>query len=305
MSALRGRWAKEGHLTGTVWERLEGFRCTLGEGPTYDRHTDTVWWFDIPGRVLFEHCFTGGVTRQHGLPELSSALARIDSERQLLVTESGLYLRSIADGSLSLHMPLEADQPQTRSNDARVHPSGAFWIGTMGKDEKEGAGSIYWYRKGALRRLFSGITVSNAICFSPDGRLGYFTDTPTRQIMQVALDAGTGLPIGAPTPFGAPFEDGMPDGAVVDAQGNLLVACWGGHGVQVYAPDGAFLRKIALPAALTTCPAFVGPEAERLLVTSALVNIDPESPGADAAGGVFLVDLGVPTGKFEPDILIG
>lgn len=291
-------------MAGDVWTRLEGERCVLGEGPTYDRHSDTAWWFDILEKALFEHRFADGVTRRHTLPELSSALARVDDDRQLLVTESGLYLRNVADGSLSLHRPLEADNPQTRSNDSRVHPSGAFWIGTMGKNAEKGAGSIYWYRKGEVRRLYSGITVTNAICFSPDGSLGYFTDTPTLQIMQVSLDPQTGLPVGEPSPFAAPSRDGEPDGAVVDAEGNLWVARWGGHGVEVYSPGGVLLRKIDLPAALTTCPAFVGPRADRLLVTSASVGVEPDSSDAASAGGVFVSDLGAPAGKLEPDVLI-
>jgi len=195
-----------------VWTRLGDNRCVLGEGPTYDRHTDTVWWFDILGKILFEHRFGDGVTRRHPLPELSSALARVDGGRQMLVTESGLYLRNISDGSLSLHHPLEADNPQTRSNDSRVHPCGAFWIGTMGKNAEKGAGSIYWYRKGELKKIYSGITVTNAICFSPDGGIGYFTDTPTLQIMKVALDPQTGLPADEPVSFAEVSSDGEPDG---------------------------------------------------------------------------------------------
>ncbi|QZZ37324.1 SMP-30/gluconolactonase/LRE family protein [Nitratireductor kimnyeongensis] len=279
-------------------------RCVLGEGPTYDRHRDTAWWFDILGKVLFEHRFADGLTRRHDLPEFSSAVARVDDERQLLVTESGLYLRNIVDGSLRLHCPMEEDNPRTRSNDSRVHPSGAFWIGTMGKNAEKDAGSIYWYRGGEVRRLFSGITVTNAICFSPDGRVGYFTDTPTLQIMQVQLDPDTGLPVGEPSAFAIPSSDGDPDGAVVDAEGNLWVARWGGHGVEVYSPQGDLLRKIELPAALITCPAFVGPNADRLLVTSASIDVEPDSPGSEFAGSVFLVDLGAPTGKLEPDVVI-
>ncbi len=292
-------------MAGTDWMRLEAERCVLGEGPTYDRHSDTAWWFDILGKVLFEHRFADGVTRSHNLPELSSAVARVDDARQLLVTESGLYLRNVEDGSLTLHRSLEEDNPRTRSNDSRVHPSGAFWIGTMGKNAEKGACSIYWYRKGEVRRLYSDITVTNAICFSPDGRVGYFTDTPTLQIMQVPLDPETGFQAGEPFPFAKPSSDGEPDGAVVDAEGNLWVARWGGHGVEIYSARGVLLRKVDLPAALITCPAFVGPKADKLLVTSASIDVDPDSADGASAGSVFLGDLGKAMGKLEPDVLIG
>ena len=103
-------------------------RCHLGEGPTYDAATDTAWWFDILNGRLFEADLGSGQAHIHELGKMASALARIDAGRQLIAAEDGLYIRSVADGSLVLYRPLEADSPGTRSNDARAHASGTFWI---------------------------------------------------------------------------------------------------------------------------------------------------------------------------------
>ncbi len=132
---------------------------------------------------------------------MASAIAIIDEQRQLIATETGLHVRDVATGKLTLHTPIEADNPLTRSNDSRVHPCGALWTGTMGKKEEKAPGSIYWFFKGELRRLFSDITVSNSICFSGDGALAYYTDTSTGLLMRVACDSATGLPAGEPTVF--------------------------------------------------------------------------------------------------------
>src|SRR5690606_25768381 len=141
--------------------------CQLGEGPTYDPATDTLFWFDIVGKKLLEQKLSGGETRLHDLPEMASALAVIDGQRQLLLTETGLHIRD-ATGRISPHMAVEADDPLTRSNDARVHPCGAFWFSTMGKQAQSAAGSIYWFFRGEVRKLFADITIPNSICFSPD-----------------------------------------------------------------------------------------------------------------------------------------
>ncbi len=117
-------------------------RCRLGEGPTYDRATDTAWWFDILERRLFEVRFGSGRTTIHSLAVMGSALGRIDAQHQLLVADDGLYIRELADGRMTLYRPLEADNAATRSNDARVHPSGTFWIGTMGRNAEPGFGAI-------------------------------------------------------------------------------------------------------------------------------------------------------------------
>ncbi|MBY9045529.1 SMP-30/gluconolactonase/LRE family protein, partial [Pseudomonas fluorescens] len=95
--------------------------CHLGEGPTYDVVTDTAWWFDIREGRLFEAHLGSGSIRVHALGRMASALGRVDAERQLIVAEDGLYIRNIADGVMALFCPLEADNPGTRSNDARVH----------------------------------------------------------------------------------------------------------------------------------------------------------------------------------------
>ena len=87
---------------------------------------------------------------------MASALARIDAERQLISAEDGLYIRSILDGRMTLHRSLEADKPTNRSNDARVHPSGTFWIGTMGRNAEAGAGAIYALYRGEISLLFPG-----------------------------------------------------------------------------------------------------------------------------------------------------
>src|SRR6266700_4285095 len=71
--------------------------CHLGEGCTYDPATDTAWWFDILERTLFEADLAPGVVAAHTLPLMASVLAPIDDQRQLLATESGLYVREVAD----------------------------------------------------------------------------------------------------------------------------------------------------------------------------------------------------------------
>ena len=101
---------------------------------------------------MFEHRFADGSTALHRLPMMASALAVVDPNRQLLATEAGLFLRD-AEGALTLLVEIEAHNPVTRSNDARVHPCGALWMGTMGKEAEPMAGAIYWFFKGETRQL--------------------------------------------------------------------------------------------------------------------------------------------------------
>ena len=277
-------------------------RCHLGEGPTYDAATDTAWWFDILEGLLFEAHLGSGRVRNYQLGRAASALARIDAERQLIVAEDGLYIRSIGDGRMTLYCPLEADNPLNRSNDARVHPSGTFWIGTMGRGAEAGVGAIYALHRGEISRLFPGITIPNAICFSPDGAQGYFADTAENLLYRVPLDPLSGLPRGAPEVLLRHRGVGGLDGAVVDADGLIWNARWGGGCIDVYSPQGEHLRCLRVPARQASCPAFVGADLSRLLVTSAWQDMDEAARAADPEHGrVFLMEVAA-HGRPEPNV---
>ncbi len=284
---------------------LSGETCVLGEGPTYDAAADTLYWFDILESRMLTRKLSGGETVIHQFQEMASAIATIDAERQLLVTETGLHMRDARTGKLSPHMSVEASNAGTRSNDARVHPCGALWFSTMGKKAEAGAGAIYWYFRGEVRLLYPAITIPNSICFSADGSVGYYADTAQNLLYRVDCDADTGLPTGEPKLFvDGRARGGGIDGSVVDLNGTLWNAVWGGARVDAYAPDGTLVRSVVVPVSQPSCPAFVGANADRMVVTSAWEHMDAAARAADPhAGKTFLLDIEV-NGRHEPNVLI-
>jgi len=156
-----------------------------------------------------------------------------------------------------------------------------------------------------LRKLFGGITIPNAICFAPDGRTAYFADTPTQAIQKVALDAA-GWPCAAPEVFVDLAPEGLyPDGATVDAEGNLWNAQWGAGRVACYSPQGTFLRAIAFDAPHTSCPAFGGPGFSTLYCTTALEGMSLADRAAlSLSGATFSADAGT-RGLAEPTVDLG
>ena len=228
---------------------------------------EQLFWFDILGKRLLSR--VGEKALEWRFEEHVSAAGWVDFDRLLIASETALFLFDLNEGTRTDVVPLEADNPVTRSNDGRADPWGGFWIGTMGKNAEPGAGAIYRYYEGDLRRLFSDVTISNAICFTPDRHYAYFTDTRTRCILRQPLGA-EGWPKGEPEVFvdlGA--EELNPDGAVVDAEGCLWNAQWGASRVARYGPDGRFLSAIEFPARQMTCPVFGGPNLQMLYATSA------------------------------------
>ncbi|NGP17708.1 SMP-30/gluconolactonase/LRE family protein [Devosia chinhatensis] len=146
--------------------------------------------------------------------------------------------------------------------------------------------------------------IPNATSFTADGRRAYWTDTPTSRILTRETDPQTGLPLGDWTLFADTSDlPGHPDGAVVDSEGYLWNARWGGSCVIRFSPDGSVDRTIDVPVSQVTCPAFGGPDLKRLFLTTANKNLSPEQLAEEkVAGGIFFIDLdvaGLPEAKIK------
>lgn len=273
--------------------------CALGEGPLWHPLRVQLFWFDILNRRLLTRDASGA--KEWQFPEMVSAAAWLDHDRLLIASESRLFRFDLTTGKEETLVALEAENPTTRSNDGRADPMGGFWIGTMGKAAESGAGAIWRFYRGELRKLFPGITISNAISFPPDGRTACFTDTVTGRVMRVALD-GEGWPKGQPEVFLDLSAEGLnPDGAVFDATGLLWLAEWGASRVAAYAPDGSRVRSVAFDAPHTSCPAFGG---DTLYCTTALQGMDAAARVAHPLAGQTFMASGIAQGQDEHQVIL-
>jgi sugar lactone lactonase YvrE len=277
-------------------ELLIDSKCLLGEGPFWHEGRQELFWFDIKSQILFSADADGGNVEQRKLPEITAAAAIINNDELAIATETGLKRYDLRTGAITPIVPLEDDMPANRTNDSRVHPSGAFWIGTMVNDEGPKNGGVYHYRAGTLQKIISDAAIPNATCFTADGRTAYWTDTPTQKILKCETDPETGLPISEWTVFADTSEHrGFPDGAVVDSEGYVWNARWGGSCVIRYTPDGSIDRIVEVQASQVTCPAFGGKDLKRLFLTSAATGLSEEQLGNEkTSGGIFFIDVDVP-----------
>ncbi len=283
--------------------------CTLGEGPVWDDRRQWLWFTDIQQAQLlcWDHC--AGRLSRHALPERLGSLALTDDPDVLLCAlASGLALLHTPSGAIT---PLHSVEPQYRGmrlNDGRVDRQGRFWVGSMVEDRALApatGGSLYRLDPPGTApplALRDGIAIANCIAFSPDGRLAYFADTPTRRILCHPVEAATGPGrLFAETDAGA-----FPDGADVDADGRLWNAEWGAARISVYQPDGRLAGRIALPVSQPTCVAFGGANLDLVFVTSAREGLSAATLADEPLAGdvlVLAVDgpeafRGLPAGRF-------
>ncbi len=269
--------------------------CELGEGPGWDAARGEVRWMDILKSELHRANADGSRHRMTRLERRTSYAALTTNDDYLLVAENSLSRLDSETNESRDFLPFEADNPLTRSNDARVDTHGSLWLSSMGLNAEPGAGSLYRLHRGELTCLLSGLSIPNAICFSPDSNYAYYTDTPTGRMMRWRLEADGWPRRAAAGGFEAPepwtdLRDagGGPDGAVVDSEGCLWIALWGAGRVARLNPQGREIAHVTLPVIQPSCPLFGGSDLGTLYITTAQEGL--QTPG-ESDGSLFAIDL--------------
>jgi len=284
-------------------------RAQLGEGLLWDARTGRWWWTDIEAATIHSWAEGEASACTYRVPDRTGSMALCRSGRILLGTAKQLSFAGpppagdpagAALQPVRAAVPVDAIEPRTRINDGRTDRSGNFVFGTLNEAaEKRPIGSFYQYSLAhGLRRLaLPSVAIANSICFSPDGKTMYFTDTTTRRIMQCDYDADSGRVANVRLFVETDLPDAWPDGSVIDRNGCLWNAQWGSARVAQYDPAGKLMRTFAVPAKNVTCPAFGGANLDQLFVTSARVdNSRAELEQLPLSGSLFAIDIGAPLG---------
>lgn len=265
----------------------------LGEGPCWHAARGSLCWLDINGQQLFEWPLAAGAVRTQPLPQLPGSMAVVDDGRLLVALRDGLYFLAPDTGALERCAALPGHDPQVfRCNDGKVDPQGRFWVGTLALDGRKGESQLFRLtRDRRVQSMLRGVTISNGLAWTPDGRTLYYVDSPTRRIQAFDYDGEHGTLHGSRTAITLEENDGWPDGCCMDAEGCLWLGHWGAGKVTRWDPAaGRRLLTIPLPVTNVTSCAFAGPKLDRLFITTALP--DQGAPLEPEAGFLFEVAPG-------------
>lgn len=256
----------------------------IGESPVW--LSDRVFWTDPVARQLLGLADNGEL-QSIAMP--SSVWSLAVSSDAFFGTLDDRFCTIAKSGEISAG-PAATIDPGCRFNDMTVDASGGLWVGMMHRGVLATRGAIFHAPsvRAAPTRVASGLGVPNGMKLSADGRRLYIVDTLERTLLAYPVDNGKlGEPVIVSDFLGLP---GKPDGMTLAADGTFWVAMWGGGCVVQLAGDGAFLRKIPLPAPHVSSLCFASPK--RLLVTTSRMRLSPQAlsdhPGS---GGLFEILL--------------
>ncbi|MCE9615478.1 MAG: SMP-30/gluconolactonase/LRE family protein [Lentisphaerae bacterium] len=268
-------------------------KADLGEGPVWHDGEQRLYWVDITRGQLCSLDPASGQTATHTIgQEVGCAVPRA-AGGWLLGLRRGLATYESGTGTLEMIADPEFSTTGNRFNDGKCDPAGRLWAGTIGKP-----GSATLWRLDRDRRvtgMLRGITCSNGLAWSPDGRTFYYIDTPTRQIVAYDYERETGDIANPRVAVDVPADLGAPDGMAIDVEGMLWVGLWDGRQVIRWDPrTGEALAQIPVPASRATSCAFGGTHLDILYITSARTGLSPEQLACEPlAGGVFAAMPGV------------
>lgn len=280
----------------------------LGEGIRWDERRDELLAVDIllgrvyRGRVRDDLSLELVIAYQ--LPEPVGMIAPVQGDEGWVLGTGRGFAYLAPDGA---HRTIaQVAPPGTRMNDGACDPQGRFWGGTLADDHHAGGGALYRLdQSGRTETVVDGLTISNGLGWSPDGRTMYLVDSGPRTISAFAFDGERGTISARRVLVTVPDDVGAPDGMTVDADGDLWVAIYGGGRVNRYAPDGSLREVRGIPAKQCTCCAFGGADLSRLFVTTATEGWTDAQRRADwDAGKIYRLETdatGRPAAAFRPE----
>ena len=263
------------------FKALNDKQCTLGEGPAFDDRRNALWYCDIIERAIHCHDIATAEVRTWTFASEVGSLGLAESGRLGVALRHEVGLFDPADGSFRTIASIDEDRPaETRLNDGKVGPDGAFWVGTMDDRErpvKEPIGALYRVEaSGRVERKIDEVIVSNGLAFSPDGRTMFHSDSRGKWIDRWDFDPQGGAIANRRRIAELDDAIGRPDGGATDAEGCYWSAGVSAARLNRFAPDGALMESFAVPVAAPTMPCFGGAGLKRLFVTSLRVGRPPE-----------------------------
>ncbi|MDD2522181.1 MAG: SMP-30/gluconolactonase/LRE family protein [Anaerolineaceae bacterium] len=262
---------------------------TLGESPLWDHRRNALFWVDIDNGLI--HSLEPATDKYStwSVGEKLGCIAMHAHSGFILATESGLSYWNPESNQRNQFLPVKHSHSENLFNDGKVDPLGRFWIGTKGPS---GTSNLWILQDNQLQVKLSGLSISNGLDWSADGRYFYHTDSGDNTIYRYEIDFKS-AELSNRIEFFKP-EIGTPDGLTIDGDGNIWTAIWDGWQVLQLSSAGEILTEVKMPVQRPTSVSFGGQGLRTLFITTASEGLSPQERREQPyAGDLFVIQPGV------------
>jgi len=273
------------------------------EGPAWNGVGRYLVFSDIPNNKQYRYIEDDSRVTMFRHPSGNSNGNTFDWQGRQISCEHGnrRVVRYEYNGSMTVLADKFEGTVFNAPNDAVVHPDGDIWF------TDPGYGSMMHYegnkgplhlkeavyridgKSGKIEMVTDEITKPNGLCFSPDYKLLYVSDTGP-EAREIKVWQVNGAKLSAGKRFISMKMDGFatagnPDGIRCDTDGNVWSSAgWVGDGydgVHIFAPNGDRIGLIKLPEICANV-CFGGAKRNRLFMTAgqSLYSVYTEAQGA-------------------------
>lgn len=265
---------------------------------------------EVPGYcegIVFDRAGIGYVSdTQHGTiytvtPDGRTAVwAKTDAPNGHKILANGTHL--VCDKGAVRHLDASGKRlpdasnacegkPLRAPNDLTIDPNGGFYFTDPGGSNRQNPiGTVHYVDpQGKTHLAAEGLAFPNGIVLRPDGKTLLVGESERNRVLSYPVIAPGKLGpqqvlANLPAKQGDQIEN-APDGMALDEEGNLFVAHYGMHTVQVVSPEGKLLRSYPGGNLTTSNVAFWGPNMDQLFITGALAD------EKTSRGAVWRLDL--------------
>lgn len=167
--------------------------AVVGEGPLWDDKKSMLYWTDIVGRRFHAYDPSTGSDTSVEMPEDLGCMRLTTGDSLICGMYHGIALLQPGSSDPRFLLNPEENKPNTRFNDGKVGPDGAYYAGTMDYDITPEAGGFYRIAPDlTFTTLIDGVTISNGLDWSPDEKTLYFIDSGRLEVRAYDFDKETG-----------------------------------------------------------------------------------------------------------------
>lgn len=251
-------------------EVLWNSKCILGEGVTWVKEHNSLYYVDIKKKKIFKLNYKNKNKKIYKIEKEIGFLAHVSKNTFVLGLQGEIRIVDLKKKNKKISIKIEKKFKNNRINDGKTDHQGRLWFGTMDNLERNiHNGSLYCLDGNLnLNQVDKNYMITNGPAFI-NKRCFYHTDSKKKIVYKIYIDKNLKV-ISKKIFIKFRKNEGSPDGMTLDNYQNLWICHYNGSCISVYNKKGNKLHSVNMPTKNITNCTFGGYRNSELFVTTAI-----------------------------------